>query len=138
MLMFFSCSPNKNFLEGNTVVTVEYYDVEEQEQKEDGLCYPNFKCENIKKEECVFLLHKETKDGMRRSLNSFKKNKDVGLLKNRFQLALCNILNIDGLLKQLKKENYEKWNILRKSGFIEHIGTTGLAISMLIKQAESL
>ena len=48
------------------------------------------------------------------------------------------VINIDGMLRELKKETPDQWKILNKTGFVYHIRNTALQISLLIKQADEL
>jgi hypothetical protein len=135
---FFSCVPANNYLEGTTLVQLDYYDVETGEDKEVVNCFPNYRCNNTDKEICVEHLYKQVEEIMKNAVSEFKKSKDIGLIKSQFQYALCNVINIDGMLEEIKTSNYPRWEKLNKGGFIYHIRRTSLALSLLIKQAESL
>ena len=138
ILNFFSCATPNNYLEGTTTLTTTYNDIDTEEDVRRTDCFPNFTCDNMEKAECINNLYKQVVKTMRNAVDDYKITKDKVRVKERFEFCLCGVINIDGMLRELKKETPDQWKILNKTGFVYHIRNTALQISLLIKQADEL
>jgi len=133
LILCSSCSSNKKYLEGNTHVRAEYFgDVEA------NVCSPNFKCENSNNTECAMALYDEAVRATKVGVRALKKDRDFGRAAFQFSFALCNVYNIKNVLDLMKIENYDEWETLRQSGFMDHIKDTSVNLNLMIEKCELL
>ena len=133
LILCFSCSSNKKYLEGNTHVRTEYFgDVE------TNICNPDFKCENSNNTECAMTLYDEAVRVTKIGVRMLKQDRAFGKAAFQFSFALCNVYNIDKILDQMKIENYDEWETLRQAGFVDHIEETNVGLNLLIEKCEFL
>jgi hypothetical protein len=138
ILNFFSCAAPNNYLEGTTTLTTTYHDIDTEEDVHKTDCFPNFTCDNMEKVECINNLYKQVGETMKLAVEDYKVAQNKVRMKERFEFCLCGLINIDGMLRELKKEDLDQWKILNKTGFIYHIRKATLQILLLIKQTDEL
>ena len=134
-----NCTNNKKYLEGNTQLTVSYNDgYHDHDHIEINTCYANYKCTLKNKEKCIQILYKEAHDAIKKGVTNFNKTKDSNEAVFQFSFALCNFLNIDKILVELKDDDNEKWKELKRKGFIDHMRMSGVKLAFLIDQYSRL
>tara|TARA_Y100000593_G_scaffold11666_6_gene21106 strand:- start:35405 stop:35848 length:444 start_codon:yes stop_codon:yes gene_type:complete len=132
LLLFCSCTPKTNYLEGNTQVTIEYFG-----ELEYRACSPNLTCEIKNNPECVSLLYGEVKRSAEKGLLALR-DEDYSEAAFQFSFSLCNALGIDKIFDRMKSDNHQAWKTFHQRGFIEHVRLTALKLSILADECEKL
>ena len=131
---FISCtSQNSNLIEGNTLVTVEYYGEVEIEE-----CYPKVPCINVDRTQCIYDHHAAAREAVKRAVAIAKKSRNLSLIKTEFSLALCYLFETDDLIIKLRLLDKKSWDVLNKSGFIRNVRLTGLILHDKIQELEEI
>jgi hypothetical protein len=133
-ILFFwiGCQIDKNYLEGATQVTVEYFG-----EIEVNTCRPDLTCDIKDNPKCVELLYKEAKIAAEKGLQELR-NAKYQKAAYHFSFALCNVYNVEKLLNRMKDDNYNVWRGLKKDGFIDHIKILTIKLDQLIKECVKL
>jgi len=137
LLNFMSCaSQNPNLVEGNTLVTVEWTEYEEDIKIEE--CYPLVDCVNIDRLECIYRHHGAARDAIKRTVPISKRSRNLSLIKTEFSLALCYLIKTDDLIIELRSLDKKSWDVLNRTGFIRNVRLTGLILDDKIKELEEI
>ena len=133
LLFFTCCAPsNKNYVDGNTQITVEYYD-----EEIIGTCYPNLICQIKNNSKCVTLLYREAERESKKGLAALQEE-DYFAASHYFSAALCNMYNLDNLFERMKSDNRQKWKVFNRSGFVERVRINAIKLTMLVKECQKM
>ena len=132
-LFIVNCANNTEYLQGNTQVSVTYYNGENN-IIETNTCYANYECVLKNKEKCIQILYKEAHISIKKGVKIFNETRNSKDAAFQYSYALCNFLNIDKILVKLKSNDYKKWQELDKKGFIQHLKLSSIKLAILIDQ----